>query len=78
MRRIVAGAVFAGVIAAGVAITAGAAVADNGVIHMEGTGSHSAAPHVASATPDATAIEYAGLGRVSRSGCAHGASDATA
>ncbi len=58
MRRIVAGIAFAGAIAAGMAVTAGAAVADNGVIHMEGTATRAAAPHGASATPDATAIEY--------------------
>ncbi|PXX56521.1 hypothetical protein DFR70_11973 [Nocardia tenerifensis] len=60
MKRIIAGTVFAAAIAGGVAIAAGSAAADNGVIHMEGTTAKAASG--GSAAPDATAIEY-GLAR---------------
>ncbi|WP_225727016.1 MULTISPECIES: hypothetical protein [unclassified Nocardia] len=67
MKRIIAGTVFAGAIAAGIAITAGSAAADNGVIHVQAT------THGRSAGPDATAIEY---GTAKSGGIAH--TDATA
>ncbi|ATL70474.1 hypothetical protein [Nocardia terpenica] len=58
MKRIIAGAVFVGAIAAGVAITAGLAAADNGVIHVQATTTDTAPTPGASAEPTATAIEY--------------------
>lgn len=75
MKRIIAGTMFAGAIAAGVAITAGPADADNGVIHVQGTATDTAPAPGASAEPDATAIEY-GLAAKSGGGVVH--ADATA
>ncbi|MFI7000503.1 hypothetical protein [Nocardia sp. NPDC050175] len=64
----IVGTVFTAAIAAGVAIAAGPAVAENGVIHIEGTGVASSPS--GSAAPDATAIEY-GLVAKSGGGAAH-------
>ncbi|WP_405165512.1 hypothetical protein OG203_10640 [Nocardia sp. NBC_01499] len=65
MKRIIAGTVFAGAIATGIAIAAGPAAADNGVIHIEARGAEAASTPGGSATRDATAIEY---GLVAKSG----------